>query len=151
MVMSIVDKLTSITLPRLTLRNEQQWRRWYDELQQIARAYVIERDHLARLYAAAKRADIDLSHLLHPDGSLAHDDVEHVQQELMRLIADDVELIKLLINVDNYPRRREAIMRAIDFLRELDATLPPPESEEWSDVPYDVICDVVERFFRAMR
>ncbi len=141
-----------VAIPRLTLRTEPLLRKWYERLQEIARAHVIGQDMLANLYAAARKRGVDLSHIITPSGQVADTSgrVEELQWLLLDAIADDPELVRAMIHVEHYPRTAEAIKVAIEFLREVGG-ISSPSDDDWMDVALDEIATAVEDFMGSFR
>lgn len=147
MQISVGGKLYDVVYPRLTLRTEPEIRRWYNRLQDVARAHTLSSDHLARVYALALKRGVDLSAFMTPDGALRD---ETAQQELVRCLAEDVDLLKALLYIERYPRTRDAILVAIEWLRDM-CRITDPTDDDWQDVPYEEIARAVEDFFASFR
>jgi hypothetical protein len=153
MKLTTPKRTIEVTLPRLTLRNESALRQWYSRLQDIAREHAMTGDILARLLVEARKRDYDLSHLIASNGSLTEYAQQHDAEELRDVILDiiggDVELIKLLISIQHYPRTQQAYLTGVEFLREVcGVTL---DDDELQETPFDEVAQVVEEFFRCMQ
>lgn len=153
MKLNVGTKTVEVNLPKLTLRTEPTLRAWYNRLQDVARQHVLETDLLARLYSAAIKRGIDLSHIITPSGEVSGEakslPPDEVQRLLLQAIVEDVELVRILVGVDRYPRTADAIKLAIDFLREVGGV--ELSEDEWQDVSFDEIAACVEAFFRSFR
>ena len=153
MKLTTPKRTIEVTLPRLTLRNESTLRQWYNRLQDIAREHALTGDVLARLLVEAQKRDYDLSHLITSNGSLTEyaqqHDVEELRDMILDIISGDVELVKLLISIQHYPRTQQAYLAGVEFLREVcGVTL---DEDELQETPYDEVAQIVEEFFRHMR
>jgi hypothetical protein len=153
MKLTTPKRTIEVTLPRLTLRNESMLRQWYSRLQDIAREHTLTGDVLARLLVEARKRDYDLSHIITSNGSLTEYAQQHDAEELRDVILDiiggDVELIKLLISIQHYPRTQQAYLTGVEFLREVcGVTL---DDDELQETPFDEVAQIIEEFFRHMQ
>jgi hypothetical protein len=153
MKLATPKRTIEVTLPRLTLRNESTLRQWYSRLQDIAREHTLTGDVLARLLVEARKRDYDLSHLIASNGSLTEyaqqHDAEELRDMLLDIIGGDVELIKLLISIQHYPRTQQAFLTGVEFLREVCGVVL--DDDELQETPFDEVAQVVEEFFRHMQ
>jgi hypothetical protein len=76
-------------------------------------------------------------------------DAEELRDIILDIIGGDVELIKLLISIQHYPRTQQAYLTGVDFLR--DACGITLDDDELQETPFDEVAQVVEEFFRCMQ
>ncbi|GIV50587.1 MAG: hypothetical protein KatS3mg038_1108 [Candidatus Kapaibacterium sp.] len=131
--------MLDVKYPTITRRNYDQARTWYERLMRAVYDSAPPLRLLLRVYSLARqRGYVQDSAPLDPT---------QLQQVLLEAVADDAELLEMLLGVDHYPATKQACDVAIEWLRNWCGV----ERDDWDDVPLQDIADTAAHWLRSFR
>lgn len=131
--------MLDVKFPTITRRNYDEARRWYDKLMAAAYEAAPPMRLLLKVYSLARQRGY-----VH---GAAPPSPEQLQSVLLEAVADDAELLEMLLGVEHYPATKQACDVAIEWLRNWCGV----ERDDWDDIPLQEIADVAARWLRSFR